>query len=199
MFFSFPFVLLGSGEISHLTRFVCLNWFVGYPDTTGCKAYTAGFPSLEDSTSSDAAEGTANGMDPPDLEFPICEPATGIDGQSSFNFYFLKINILTWFEFRIEKCVLRICCNVIFQLIRTWTWSSLSLLRVYESPSRRSWNSAFPGQALDLDTAWFRLSVNFYQSVNFLISLFPQGKSVQGPVPHVTDGQWPVCPHLDHS
>lgn len=85
-----PFVLLGRGEVSDLTGFVCPNWFVGYPDNTGCKAYTTGFPSLVDGTSSDAAEGTANGMDPPDVEFPICEPATGIDGQSSFSFYFLK-------------------------------------------------------------------------------------------------------------
>ncbi|XP_012679704.2 la-related protein 4 isoform X3 [Clupea harengus] len=55
----------------------------GYPDTSGCKAYTEGFPSLEDSSSSGAAEGTANGMDPPDLEFPLCEPATGIDVDST--------------------------------------------------------------------------------------------------------------------
>ncbi|XP_062397275.1 la ribonucleoprotein 4Aa isoform X4 [Sardina pilchardus] len=55
----------------------------GYPDTSGCKAYTTGFPSLEDATSSGAAEGTANGMDPPDLEFPLCEPPTGIDVDST--------------------------------------------------------------------------------------------------------------------
>ncbi|KAL2104101.1 hypothetical protein ACEWY4_000969 [Coilia grayii] len=55
---------------------------VGYPDASGCKAYTAGFSTLEDSSSSGAAEGTANGMDPPDLEFPLCEPATGIDDSS---------------------------------------------------------------------------------------------------------------------
>lgn len=54
----------------------------GYSDTSGCKAYTAGFSALEDSSSSGAAEGTANGMDPPDLDFPLCEPATGLDDSS---------------------------------------------------------------------------------------------------------------------
>ncbi|XP_028849183.1 la ribonucleoprotein 4Aa [Denticeps clupeoides] len=48
----------------------------GYPESSSCKAYTA-FADLDVGSSSAAAEGAVNGMDPPDLHYPGCEPTAG--------------------------------------------------------------------------------------------------------------------------
>ncbi|XP_029911399.1 la ribonucleoprotein 4Aa isoform X2 [Myripristis murdjan] len=47
------------------------------PLSTGCKQYTVGFPTLEDSSSTATAEIAVNGMDPPELGFSPAESTTG--------------------------------------------------------------------------------------------------------------------------
>lgn len=57
----------------------------GYSESvpsTGCKPYSVGFTTLEDSGSAAAAtaEITVNGMDPPDLAYTPAETTTGTLG-----------------------------------------------------------------------------------------------------------------------
>uniref|UniRef100_A0A667ZIR8 La ribonucleoprotein 4 n=1 Tax=Myripristis murdjan TaxID=586833 RepID=A0A667ZIR8_9TELE len=53
------------------------HWSPSDPLSTGCKQYTVGFPTLEDSSSTATAEIAVNGMDPPELGFSPAESTTG--------------------------------------------------------------------------------------------------------------------------
>ncbi|KAI4900776.1 hypothetical protein NFI96_017572 [Prochilodus magdalenae] len=54
-------------------------------EPNGCKPYTPGFSVLTGNGSSANAEGVVNGMDPPDSNFPVCEPTTGTNVESKLS------------------------------------------------------------------------------------------------------------------
>lgn len=81
--------IYGRGDVALKTVFVpngdsFFTLFTGYcePSTAGCKQYSVGFTTLDDSSATATAEIAVNGMDPPEQSFSPAELTTETSGQS---------------------------------------------------------------------------------------------------------------------